>query len=156
VISKNLLSKVKKIFPNKKLTVLVNSINELTILINDIKITFLHYPFSVLKNLIKYQGINLLSVKEITAAKAYTIGRRGALKNYIDLYFIIKEKHASLPEIVKLAKKKYKNEFNGRLFLEQLVYLKDIKEENIIFLKKQVRKQKLKNFFKKEISKLSF
>lgn len=154
-ISKNLLNKVKKVFTDKNISISVNNPDELTIFIDNIKITFLKYPFSVLKKLVNYQNINLLSIQEIAATKAYTVGRRGSLKDYVDLYFIIQENYSDLDKIINLSEQKYKNEFNGRLFLEQLIYLKDIEDENIIFLKDKINKQNLEIFFKKQISKIS-
>jgi hypothetical protein len=46
-------------------------------------------------------------VREIAATKAYTIGRRGAYKDYIDLYFILSEQHATLTDIIDVAEKKF-------------------------------------------------
>lgn len=51
-------------------------------------------------------GIKLLSAKEVAVTKAYTIGRRGSFKDYIDLYFILKKKISSPEEIIKMAEKK--------------------------------------------------
>ena len=42
----------------------------------------------------------------------------------------------------KIAEKKYKDEFNFRLFLEQLDYLEDIKREKIKFLKEKAQEKK--------------
>lgn len=153
-ITKNLLSKVKRVFKENKVLISVNNSDELTIFIDDIKITFLKYPFSPVFNFVECNNINLLSVKEIAASKAYTIGRRDSYKDYIDIYYIIAEKYSNLDEIIGIAEKKYKNEFNSRLFLEQLIYLKDIKKEKIIFLKDEIDTKKLENFFKKEIRKI--
>jgi len=41
------------------------------------------------------------------------------------------------------------------LFLEQLIYLKDIKEIKIQFLKGKVDRLKIESFFKKEIEKIN-
>lgn len=153
-IPKNLLIKAKRVFAGEKIAVSVNNRDELTIFVNNIKITFLKYPFPVLRKLVSYQGISLLSVQEIAATKTYVIGRRGSYRDYIDLYFIFKEQHVSLEETLRLAEKKYKNEFNSRLFLEQLLYLEDVGDEKIMFLKTKVNKEDLSKFFRKEISKI--
>lgn len=92
--------------------------------------------------------------KEISATKAYTIGRRGSFKDYVDLYFVISERHAALTEIMELAGKKYGQDFNSRLFLEQLVYLKDIEDTKVIFLKNKTTKRDLEDFFTKEVAKI--
>jgi hypothetical protein len=69
--------------------------------------------------------------------KAYAIGRRGEYKDYIDMYYILSEQHVSLGEVLQMAKEKFKENFNDRLFLEQLLYLEDIKDAGIVFLKEK-------------------
>jgi hypothetical protein len=46
------------------------------------------------------------SVKEIGATKACTTSRRRTYKDYVDLYFILAEYHASLEEIIAVGRKK--------------------------------------------------
>lgn len=153
-IDKNLFPKVRKIFYGNEITLSVNNPDELTVFIDGLKITFLKYPFPLIFDLVDYEGIGLLSVKEIAATKAYTINRRGSLKDYADLFFIVSKKHAALEEIIEISGKKYGNEFNPRLFLEQLVYLEDIEEAEIEFLKESVTKKEIEAFFTEEIKKI--
>lgn len=155
-IEKSLLAKVKRIYADASVNVSVNSADELTVFINDIKLTFLYYPFSLLFELVHDDGLALLSVKEIAATKAYTIGRRGSYKDYIDLFFIIQERHAALPEIIAMAAKKYGTAFNDRLFLEQLVYLDDIEDVQIQQLRgAPLDKAAIEKFFTEEIKKIT-
>jgi len=153
-ISKDLLFKVKKVFKDIKINISVNNSDELTIFLNETKLTFLKYSFPVVFDFVEFKGIKLLNIKEIAASKAYTIGRRGSYKDYIDLYYVIFENHADLNEIIKIAEKKYKNEFNSRLFLEQLIYLDDVIDKNIIFLKEKIEKKELKTFFTQKIKEI--
>lgn len=153
-ISKDLFTQVKRSFADKIVDLSVNNQDELTVFIDNTKITFLKYPFTILLDLIDHEGVKLLNVKEIAATKAYAIGRRGSFKDYVDLYFVILEGHSSLSEIVEMAEKKYSNEFKARLFLEQLIYLEDIEEEDIIFLKKKVGKDEIKNLLETEVKKI--
>lgn len=150
----NLLDKTKKIFSGKTMVVSVNNPDELTVFVDEIKITFLKYPFRVLFSFVDYEGIKLLGVKELAAVKAYTIGRRGSYKDYVDLYFILKKEYSSLAEIMEIAEKKYKGEFNSRLFLEQLIYFEDIKDTAVVFLKESIARNMLEEFFKEEIRKI--
>jgi len=67
--------------------------------------------------------------------KAYALGRRAKWKDYVDLYFIIKD-YFSVSEISRKGKEIFANEFNERLFREQLAYFKDIDYgEEINYLK---------------------
>lgn len=150
-IPKSLLNKLEQTFDQRRLIVSVNNPDELSLFIGETKITFVRYSFSVIKPFVEYEGIRLLSVEEIGATKSYVVGRRGDFKDYVDLYYILSEGHSSLDEIIDLAEKKYQNEFNSRLFLEQLVYLEDIEEAQLIFLKKAVTKKELDNFFNKAV-----
>lgn len=154
-IDKELYPKVKRIFFDQETILSVSNPDELTVFVDGLKISFIKYPFPLIFGLIEYQAIKLLSIKEIAATKAYTINRRGSFKDYVDLFFIILEKHSSLEEIIEIAEKKYRNEFNSRLFLEQLVYLDDIEDTKIEFLKDRVDKNRIKNFFEEKIKEIN-
>jgi len=70
--------------------------------------------------------------------KAYALGRRATLNDYVDLYFVLKEKAGSLEQIIASGERKYGREFDPRLFLEQLIYLKDVEKIEIRFLKERL------------------
>src|SRR3989344_3263545 len=147
-IEAGLLTRGEQVFGHADVTVSVNHTGELTVFVRGVKLTFLSYPFPPVLKLASLDGLPTLSVKEIGATKAYTIGRRGAFKDYIDLYFILKEAYASLEEIIVLAQKKYGSEFNDRLFLEQLAYLDDLDEEPVVLLReKSLTRKDLGVFF---------
>ena len=155
-IKKTLLAQVETAYEGMSLEPLVNNSRELTLLIQGVKHTFLHYPFPVVLPFEKNDTIPFLSAKEILATKAYTIGRRGAFKDYIDLYAGISNKISSLQEIIDLAREKYADVFNDRLFLEQTVYLTDITEDAITMLGRPApTKQDLADFFSGEIAKIT-
>lgn len=150
-ISRTLLQRVRREYAESTLSPLVNDAGELTVLVDGVKITFLTYPFPAREPFVMYEGVWLMSVQEIAATKAYTIGRRGSYKDYVDLYFVLAEGHASLPALINKAEEKFGEDFNSRLFLEQLVFLKDIRDAEIQFLKAAVTPTEIVAFFEKEI-----
>lgn len=152
-LSKNLLAKVKRVF-GPIIEIKINRSDQLSIVTGGIKIDFVKYPYPLIYKLINYQGVRMLSVKEIAASKAFTLGRRATFKDYVDLYFILKRKLVSLQEIIDVCKRKYKEEFNGRLFLEQLIFLEDVKEVKIEFLKEKVSVKQMADFFENEVRKI--
>ena len=101
-----------------------------------------------------YDGVPLLSIREIAATKAYTIGRRGAFKDYVDLYFVVAENHSTLTDIIADAEKKFGSDFNSRLFLEQLVYLADLDDGEVQFIKPLVTPREVQTFFEDRIREL--
>ena len=153
-IPAELLETVEKIFKGSTIDIIINHSEQLSLIIDQTKVDFVKYSFPLILGLIEHEEVKIIKISEIAAMKAYTIGRRATYKDYIDLYFILSEKHSSLPEIIKISKEKFKEHFDPRLFLEQLVYLEDIQEEPIQFLKKKVDKKELEDFFQEEIKEI--
>lgn len=154
-IREDFIREVEKKFYGKRLEISVSNADELTILADSVKVTFLYYPFRLLYSLTTFQNIKLTFVNDIASMKAYTIGRRGSFKDYVDLYFILKDGF-SLEQIITDAEKKYESAFNARLFMEQLVYLKDLEDTKIIFLREKIEIADLQQFFEQEIKKIKF
>jgi hypothetical protein len=62
----------------------------------------------------------------LAAMKAFALGQRSKWKNYVDLYFILRDFHG-INEIVKKGKEIFGGEFNDELFKMQVGYFDDIK-----------------------------
>jgi hypothetical protein len=119
----------------KPFKVIIDQKGEYSIVIDGVKITFLHYPFKIkfsrnFENIIKLPDLLTLS-----AMKAYALGRRAKWKDYVDLYFIMKY-YRGIKKVIKKAKNIFGNEFNEKMFRAELAYFKDIDfSEKIIYLK---------------------
>lgn len=153
-LSARIYSQVKREFSGFLVSRLVNLADQLTVKVNDVKIDFVYDKFKFVQPVIRFQGIQVATIAEIAAMKAYTLSFRGSNKDYVDLYFILQEKHITLEQIGAMAEKRYGNEFNFRLFLEQLLYIEETRKEPIEFLKRDVSEAEAKKFFKKEIKKM--
>ena len=151
-IPAGLIEKAEMIFKDFKVDIIINHSEQLSLMIGNTKVDFLKYPFPLLSNYVEFEGVCVLKVSEIAVMKAYAMGRRATLKDYVDLYFIMKRKYISLEEIIKSASAKYKQKFDPRLFLEQLIYLEDVEDMKILFLKEKVNRFQIQKFFEKRIS----
>ena len=148
----NLLQKIKRIFPSSNLEVLYRETGEqLTLLLDGVKTTFFHYPYPVIDKFVKYQSVPVATVREIAAMKAFSIGKRLSYKDYIDWYFLLKEKHVDLKRVIAFANKKFNGDFNARLFLGQLVSISDVPAQKIDFLRDAVDKKTVQNFLEKAV-----
>ncbi len=113
----------------------ISAPGEYTILINGVKITFFQHPYRIKSAARLNKTIKLPDLLTLAAMKAFTLSFRGKWKDYVDLYFILKDNY-SLGEISKKGQEIFGNEFNERIFREALTYFKDIKySEKIIYLK---------------------
>lgn len=100
--------------------------DELTIIVQGVKLTFFSFPFPIRPTVSwACAGIRLPEVPVIGSMKAYALGRRSKWKDYVDLYFLLRD-HVALPELIHRAKALFKGAFNAKLFLEQLCYFDDV------------------------------
>ncbi len=130
-ISKNLLLKIKEIISVGRIA--RDTGDELTIYSDNIKITILYFPFAeVFKNTVIDKDLRYFPLETIAAQKAYAIGRRGAYRDYYDLYTILDQNYLTLEEIIKNTEDIFGSVFNSKIFLEQLVYFDDLTDMEIL------------------------
>jgi len=98
---------------------------EYTIIVDGVKMTFLHYPFKIKPSKRFDDYIRMPDLAALAAMKAYALGRRAKWKDYVDLYWIM-EKQANILEIIKNARAIFGAEFNEKNLRKQLAYFKDI------------------------------
>lgn len=134
---------------------LINNSDEFTFLTkNDIKISFIYYPFKLNGLVVDDEKllISLLSPLGIIATKAYALNRRNAWRDYLDIYYVTKNGLVSLENIIQTAQKVYGGLFNEKLFLAQLVYTDDISRSEIEktqLLGESATLEKVKGYFQK-------
>jgi effector-binding domain-containing protein len=76
----------------------------------------------------------------------YALGGRAKWKDYVDLYFILKN-HFSLNQIIDNTDIVFGNFFNAKLLLEQLSFYEDIdNSEPVIYLNEKPSDEKIKTF----------
>jgi len=123
---------------------------EFTFILDGVQMTFFHYPFYI-KFEDDFEGIiKTPSLLTLAAMKAYALGRRVKWKDYVDLYFILKDFY-SIEDISKKAKEIFKGEFNEKILKEQLVYFEDIDYSEEVIYKKgyEVSSEEVKDSLKK-------
>lgn len=131
----NNLSLKSKISKHKKIDkVIVNKLGEFTISIKGVKFTFFQYPYKIKSSKNIDDIVRMPDLLTLATMKAFALGMRAKWKDYVDLYFIIKD-HYSLEEISKKAEQIFGNEFNEKLLRVQLSYFKDVDyKEKVIFM----------------------
>ncbi len=104
---------------------IVNRSGEFTFLCGEVKFTFYNYPFDLeyregFENIVKIPDLLTLA-----AMKAHALAGRAKWKDYVDLYFILKDFY-NWSAITDKAKELFQGEFNEKLFRIQLTYFEDI------------------------------
>jgi hypothetical protein len=102
-----------------------NVTDQMNLVVNDVKLTFFQYPFQIKANNIFEGQIRIPELIDLAAMKAYALGRRSKWKDYVDLFFLLKEQF-SFETISQRANAIFGSMFSDKLFRSQLSYFEDI------------------------------
>lgn len=98
---------------------------QMNLIINDVKVTFFQYPFSVTPTDRYDNYFRLPSLLQLAAMKAYALGRRSKWKDYVDLYYLLSN-YFTIPEISSAATKLFGELYSEKMFRSQLCYFDDV------------------------------
>ncbi len=119
---------------------------QLNLIIRDVKFTFLEYPYPVDADCKFENIIKLPDLLNLAAMKAFALGRRSKWKDYVDLYYILKN-HYSIKQIVVISERIYGQLFSEKLFRAQLSYFDDIDySEEVEYLVNSPNEKEVREF----------
>ena len=101
------------------------------IVVNDVKVTFFEYPFDI-PTTKSFEKIRMPDLQTLAAMKAYALGRRVKWKDYVDLYFILRD-YADLASVMTQSQTIYESLFSSKLFRQQLCYFKNLDYSEEVF-----------------------
>jgi len=132
-----------------EVVLLKNSKNIHSLLINDIKVDIVNYNYKWLTNKMTIDNIYFATIEDIAAMKLNAIMGRGSKKDFIDLYFILK--NYTLSTLIDLYSQKY---HDGSIFLvlKSLAYFDDADEQEMPFMFHNTSWQTMKNNIKKALA----
>ena len=128
--------------------------NTLKGFIDSVKIDFISHKYPLVKNILSTENIKLYSKEDIAAMKLNAIAGNGSRsKDFIDLYFLLKE--YSVQELLYFYSVKYKTR-NTFHVLKSLVYFNDISLHDWphMILEEDLSLEKLKNAIEKKVKKI--
>lgn len=122
------------------------------VLNGNIKLSFFSYPYLLLEPLIKEEFLEIAGIADIGCMKLSAVTGRAVEKDYIDLYFILKQ--ISLADLLSKAKEKMPD-LDYNLILKSLIYFRDVSKENIVFKHNlEVPFDEVKRFLEVEVKKV--
>lgn len=121
-------------------------INQLDLQINNVKVTFFSYPYPILHPVKVESFITIPTLLSLASMKAFALGRRAKWKDFVDLYYILRD-HFTIDDISRECEKTFKGQFSEKLFRQQLAFHKDIDfSEPVEFLGEPVPDNIIKEF----------
>lgn len=123
-IIKSRLNKQLDAIPYRRVPI-HEDVDQLHVMLNEVKLTFFHYPYPIHFPLKLPNGIKFPELLTLAVMKAFALGRRAKWKDYVDMYFILKDQY-TIEDICTHASKILEDHFAEKLFRQQLAYHKDI------------------------------
>jgi hypothetical protein len=119
---------------------------QLNVTVNDVKFTFFQYPFEIHASEKLNDILRLPSLLDLAAMKAYALGRRSKWKDYVDLYFLLKDQF-TVSQISNRSTEIFGQLFSEKLFRAQISYFEDIDfSEPVEFLGEPVSEKTINAF----------
>lgn len=157
------LSKIKrsigKLFPKYRI-IKQDESYQIDYLIEDVKVTFfssgaIQVPFNVKQFSFKYYNLNIAEISIISILKLSAIADRNTIRDYYDLYFIVRY-HFKLLDMINLAKQ-YLPHISPVTYTETIIYTKDLAEFDMaehLQPKELINKIQISDYFVDELRKI--
>ncbi len=121
--------------------------------LDDTRVSFFYYDYDILFPFVEFDGVKIADKKDIAAMKIDAVSSRGSKKDFIDLYFLLKE--YSLAELVSFFEKKYVNiKYNKLHILKSLVYFDDAESEPMPIMIKKHDWEEIKEEIRAKVNEL--
>lgn len=112
-----------------------------------VKFSYFYYPYPLIGKPVSFSGIKLASLEDIAAMKIVAICDRGTKRDFIDLYFLIKQKF-SLEKILRFYDQKF-NKLSSNIYhiTSSLSYFADADPQKLPKMLIPVSWEEVKKFF---------
>ncbi|MEW6418525.1 MAG: nucleotidyl transferase AbiEii/AbiGii toxin family protein [Nitrospirota bacterium] len=114
----------------------------------DLKVEFTRYPFKRIHPFYIIEGIQIDSIMDILVNKLAALADRKDVKDYVDLYFILKE-HPELTIEDLITKAEQKFGIRGLRYILEGRFLECAKQTGLLKMKKRYRSDEMVDFFKR-------
>jgi hypothetical protein len=122
--------------------------------LNKVNVSFLYYPYPVLRRLLNYKGVAVSHPLDVALTKITAIAQRGSRRDFVDLYWAC-HKGLTLPLLFKRFPEKYgKTNYSPYHLIRSLVYFTDAEKEPMPKLLLPLSWRDVRQFIETEVRKL--
>lgn len=137
-------------------TVIIKAIDRtLEVMFKDVKMSFFSYNYPLVDSPVKSGRIRVSSITDIGLMKLASIIGRGSKKDFVDIYFIIRQ-YIKLEKMLEVSGKKFSEirGFNNQA-LRALVYFEDAEQEEMPELLEKNNWKEIKAFITGEVKRIT-
>jgi hypothetical protein len=93
--------------------------NQINLVVNHVKFTFFSFPYKIPADCFVERSFKIPNLLDLAAMKAFALGRRAKWKDYVDLYFILKD-FFSIEQVIFRTSELFGDDFIPKQFRAQL------------------------------------
>jgi len=121
--------------------------------LDEVRVSFLRYKYSLLYPLIDFEGVKLADERDIAAMKIDAASSRGSKKDFIDIYFLLKK--YTLENLIGFFEQKYKDiNYNKLHILKSFIYFEDAENEPMPKMIQEVDWDKVKQNIREKVNEI--
>jgi len=121
--------------------------------VQEIKLSFLAYPYPLLFPFEAFLGVNVADPRDIACMKLSAIVGRGTKRDFLDLYVVTKQ--YGLIQVLEWFKRKYaQTNYSLVLLLKSLTYFEDAEKDPMPDMLEPLSFEEVKRFFSREAPRL--
>lgn len=119
--------------------------------LNEVRLSFMTYPYPLLEDCIRYNHMRIASLMDIAMMKLEAISSRGSKKDFVDFYFL--NRTMSLDDLFAAHANKYGEDLSNRYLLQKsLVYYNDAENQPMPVMIDKVTWQNIKSAIIESVS----
>lgn len=150
----NILDRISSLKKEKEMLVVGQTKGSLHIVLDDVKVSFLHYNYPLLDPPTVIEGINVAALLDIALMKITAISDRGSKKDFIDLFYMCKE-GKGFQSLMQYFHEKYKGVgYQTYHIVKSLAYFEDAEKEPDPIMLIPYSWEEVKNYFVDECRKM--
>jgi predicted nucleotidyltransferase component of viral defense system len=112
-----------------------------------LKTEFTYYPFPVIEKKLKFNKLQIDSLKDIATNKLFAISQKNRSRDFIDLYFIFEKEQIKLKDLYFTAKQKFDWHIDHLHLASQLL---SFDPSDMTMLYHPVSEEKIRHFFEEQ------
>ncbi|MFZ5365803.1 MAG: nucleotidyl transferase AbiEii/AbiGii toxin family protein [Patescibacteria group bacterium] len=112
-----------------------------------LKVDFSYYPFPPFERWTFFGKLRVASIYDIAVDKLQSIFGKSRPRDYIDLYFIFKEKGYKLEKILKDIRNKFDLSYDPGSLISQFLRVRDFKNQDFPKMLKPFKRKEMEDFF---------
>ena len=139
-----------QIFADQSVQKIFESHNTLYISVDGVKISFFAYHHPPIQALLESEYFQLYHIRDIAAMKLRAIQNRATNKDYVDLYYLIRE--LGLQQILQDFVQKFWPVVSESYLLKSLIYFEDLDNEPLVLTDQSLSFEDVQKFLIEEVT----